>query len=198
MSDSHSYGRALRSTTLLGATSALSYLVGLVRVKVIAVLLGPSGVGIASLYISATGLISTIAGAGLPYSGVRSIAQAHGNDDQEGVSRISTALLRAAWCTGLVGLLFTVAASPWLSQLLFVTDAHALAIAAAGGTVLIGSLNGARISLIQGVQRIGDIARINVWTLFINTTLSTASISSFTQFESGERNSRSCWLHQVD
>ena len=67
-----------------------------------------------------------------------------------------------------------VAASPWLSQLLFVTDAHALAIAAAGGTVLIGSLNGARISLIQGVQRIGDIARINVWTLFINTTLTIA------------------------
>ncbi len=174
MSDSRSFGQALRSTTLLGATSALSYLVGLIRVKIIAVLLGPGGVGIASLYISATGLISTIAGAGLPYSGVRSIAQAHGNNDLEGVSRVATALVRAAWFTGLSGLLLTICASPWLSQLLFENDTHAVAISLTGATVLLGSLSGARTSLLQGTQRIGDIARISVSTLFINTALAIA------------------------
>ena len=44
-----SYRDILRSTSIMGGAQGLNYLVALVRVKLIAVLLGPAGVGLVSL-----------------------------------------------------------------------------------------------------------------------------------------------------
>ena len=60
MSGTDSYAQILRSSSIIGGALGLSYLVGLIRVKLIAVLLGPSGVGLVSLYTSAMGMIGMV------------------------------------------------------------------------------------------------------------------------------------------
>ena len=47
---SASYRRILKSSSIIGGASFLNIAIGLVRTKVLAVLLGPSGVGLVSLY----------------------------------------------------------------------------------------------------------------------------------------------------
>ena len=45
-----SYRRMLKTSSIIGGASVVNVLIGLVRTKVLAVLLGPTGVGLVSLY----------------------------------------------------------------------------------------------------------------------------------------------------
>ena len=55
---SASYRRILKSSSIIGGASFVNIAIGLVRTKVLAILLGPSGVGLVSLY---RGLLTTAA-----------------------------------------------------------------------------------------------------------------------------------------
>jgi PST family polysaccharide transporter len=56
-----SYGQILKSSSIVGGAQAINYVVGLLRTKAVALLLGPSGVGLVGLYVSAIGLVGTFA-----------------------------------------------------------------------------------------------------------------------------------------
>ena len=84
---SGSYGQILKSTALIGGTSVLNIMVGVARSKAIALILGPSGVGLNGIYGSITGMAELIAGMGISSSGVRQIAEAAGSGDQVRVAK---------------------------------------------------------------------------------------------------------------
>jgi enterobacterial common antigen flippase len=159
---SNSYGQILRSSSIVGGAQGISYVIAMIRVKLVAVLLGPAGVGLVGLYASITGLMGTIAGLGIDSSGVREVAEAHSSADPERIARTLKTLRRFCWITGLVGWLFTAALSYPLSVWTFDTPDRAWAIALLGGTILLGTLTGGQTALIQGTRRIGDLARLNV------------------------------------
>jgi antigen flippase len=108
--EKNTYGDILRASSIMGGAQALNYLVGMVRVKIIAVLLGPAGVGLIGLYSSALGLVGTVTSLGIASSGVREVALAHGQDDPQAVARTVKVLRRACWATGLLGWALSAAA----------------------------------------------------------------------------------------
>lgn len=158
----NSYGQILKSSSVIGGAQGLNYLIGMVRTKMVAVLLGPSGMGLVSLYVSATGLVETVARLGIDSSGVREVAEAHGSGNEEKIARTVKTLRRMCWLTGIFGWLLTAALSYPLSVWTFGSGERAWAIAILGVTILIGSLSGGQSSIIQGTRRIGDLARMNV------------------------------------
>src|SRR6187455_3153688 len=79
---SKSYGSILKATAILGSASAVSIVFGVIRTKLFAVFLGPSGVGLIGIYNSITSMISVLAGMGVNRSGVRQIAEASGGRDR--------------------------------------------------------------------------------------------------------------------
>ena len=70
--DEHSYGQLMRSWSVMGGSAILNYLISLLRVKIVAIYLGPSGVGLIGLYLSGTDLVATIFN-GISSSAVREI-----------------------------------------------------------------------------------------------------------------------------
>ena len=52
MSDGNSYSQVLRASSIIGGANGINYVVSLIRVKIVAVLLGPSGVGLIGLFQS--------------------------------------------------------------------------------------------------------------------------------------------------
>lgn len=158
----HSYGQILKSSSIIGGAQGINYLISMVRVKLVAVLLGPSGVGLVGLYVSATGLVSTVAGLGIGSSGVREVAEAHGTGKAEHIARTVKTLRRACWVTGILGWLLCAALSYPLSVYAFGSGEHVWAVAILGVTILIGTVSGGQSALIQGTRRIGDLARMNV------------------------------------
>src|SRR5690606_30077475 len=77
-----SYGQILKSTAMIGGSSLVNVAFSVLRMKAIAVLLGPGGVGLMSLYTSMADLTQTLAGLGIQASGVRQIAEAAGTGDE--------------------------------------------------------------------------------------------------------------------
>ncbi len=167
--EKNTYGDILRASSIMGGAQALNYLVGMVRVKIIAVLLGPAGVGLIGLYSSALGLVGTVTSLGIASSGVREVALTHGQNDPQAVARTVTVLRRACWATGLLGWAMAAAAAVPLSQWAFGDTAHSAAIAVLGVTLLLGAVSGGQTALLQGVRRIGDLARIQVLAMLLNT-----------------------------
>ena len=164
-----SYGQILKSSSIIGGAQGINYLIGMVRTKLVAVLLGPSGVGLVGLYQSATGLVGTIAGLGIGSSGVREVAEAYSQNDPNQIAQTVKTLRRACWVTGIFGWALTAALSYYLSLWTFGSGERAGAIALLGGTLLFGSISGGQTALLQGVRRIADIARINVASAICGT-----------------------------
>lgn len=166
-----SYRRILKTSSIIGGSSVINISIGLVRTKVLAMLLGPSGVGLISLY---TGLMSTsasIAGMGIGTVGARQIAEAHAGENAR-----TLAVARRAMFWGSLLLAGAGALAVWsLRGLLAVHILGGIEHAAVVGWLALGvalSVAGAsQGALIQGMRRIGDIARISVYGSILNTIL---------------------------
>lgn len=167
-----SYGQILKSTTLVGGSQVINILIGIVRTKFMAVLLGPGGVGLVGMYQAVTGIVGTVTGLGIGSSGVRQIAEAAGSGDETRIARTIYTLRRTALVLGLLGMITTMVLSPYLSRLTFGTEEHSWAIAVLGVTLLLGSVSGGQAALVQGMRRIADLASMSVLGALLGTVLS--------------------------
>ena len=95
-----SFARILRSSALMGGAQVVVLAAGFVRAKVIAMVLGASGVGLIGIFNAFSGNVATFAGWGLGTSGVRLIA---GATEEEKPAKI-TAVRRMGLLLSLLGL----------------------------------------------------------------------------------------------
>lgn len=163
-SEADGYRTIFKSSSVLGGSQGITYLLGVIRTKALAYLLGPSGIGLLSLYSSIVGTVGTLTAMGIGESAVREVAVAHGSGDPERLYRIAKITRRACFVTGLFGMILCVVLASPLSTYSFGTNEYALAIAILGLTLLLGSITRAEMSLIQGTGRFMDLARMNIVT----------------------------------
>lgn len=159
----------LRSTGVIGGSQVLNILFGIIRTKILAVLLGPGGFGIAGMYLSITSVVGTATGLGIRSSGVRQIAEAVGTADDERIARTITTLRRVSVITGLLGAVVLALAAFPLSRVSFGSTEHGWDLVLLSVTLLFASVAGGQVALIQGLRRIGDLARLSVWGAFFGT-----------------------------
>lgn len=177
MSEGNSYRQILRSSSIIGGASVINIVIGLVRMKAVAVLLGPAGVGLIGLLTNLVALASNVAGLGFGNVGTRQIAEAAGQDDPQ---RIAAARRALFW--GTLVLAFGGALLLWVMR--HVLAAHVLgdpSLASQVGwlslavalTVAAASQN----ALLNGLRRIGDIARMQVGSAVVATAIGLAAIA---------------------
>jgi PST family polysaccharide transporter len=170
--DEKSYGQIVKSSVLIGGSSVLNIGFSIVRTKAMALLLGPSGYGLFGIYDSICSLTRTVAGMGINTSGVRQIAEAVGSGDSHRIACTVMTLRRVAFYTGALGALFLLVCSKPVSLLTFGDDRHLAAIALLSLAVIFGDVSAGQGAVIQGMRRIGDLARMNVLGAFYGTVLS--------------------------
>ncbi|MCZ8131117.1 MAG: O-antigen translocase [Steroidobacteraceae bacterium] len=160
---SRSYVEILRSTVLIGGTSAVALLIGLVRTKAMAVLLGPAGFGLMGALTAIADLARSVADLGVNASGVRQIAEAVASGDEVRIATTATVLRRLSLALGLCGAAVLVAASPLVARATFGDGAHVGAVALLSLAVLLRLVSDGQGALLQGTRRIADLARFNVY-----------------------------------
>ncbi|MEK9776722.1 MAG: hypothetical protein VW339_11375, partial [Quisquiliibacterium sp.] len=74
VSSENSYAQILKASSIMGGAAGINLLLGMVRVKFAAVLIGTTGVGLIASFTAIQGLIGTLAGLGIHSSAVRDIA----------------------------------------------------------------------------------------------------------------------------
>jgi antigen flippase len=167
-----SYQQILKTSSIIGGAQGINYLIGMVRTKVVAILLGPAGVGLVGLYMSVTAMVTAVAGLGIGSSGVRDVAEATGSGDPERIGKTVRTLRRVCWVTGILGWVIMAIFSHPLSLWIFESSSHAWAISILGATVLLGEITTGQTAFIQGMRRIGDLARLNILSMISGTVIS--------------------------
>lgn len=124
------------------------------------------------LYGSISDLTQAVAGLGINSSGVRQIAEAAGSDDTERIARTATVLRRVAQAAGLIGAVILLALSGPVSVLTFGSMERRIGVALMAVAVLLNLVAGGQAALIQGMRRIGDLARMNVLGAFLGAVAS--------------------------
>lgn len=163
------YNRIIRSTTIIGGSSAINVVFRIIQAKAAALLIGPSGVGLMGLFSSALGLASTLAGMGLSTSGVRQIAEAAGSGDDARIARTVITFRRLALFFGLLGaLLFFILRKP-IARMTFGNEQYANALGWLAVALLFVTVSSAQSTFIRGMSRIADLARVSVLGIAIGT-----------------------------
>lgn len=157
-----SYRSVFKATSLFGGVQVYTILIEIIKSKIVAVLLGPTGVGIQGLYNTGTKMIQNLSSCGLSTSAVQSVAAANASGDLNTLSRIVTALRRLVWVTGLLGMLLVVCFSPLLSKSSFGDYAHIWGFVAISITLLFNQLNAGQKVVLQGTRRYRYMAKCSV------------------------------------
>jgi PST family polysaccharide transporter len=171
-----SYQQILKSSALIGGSTAFNMVFSIVRTKAMALLLGPTGVGLLGIYTSIADLVRNLAGLGINSSGVRQIAEAVGSGDTERIACTVTTLRRVALYSGSVGALLLVLLCKPVSWLTFRDYEHAGAIALLALVAFFLDISEAQKALVQGVRRIADLARMNILGALYGTVFSIAIV----------------------
>ncbi|MDB5536676.1 MAG: hypothetical protein JWQ65_1551 [Devosia sp.] len=163
------YGDIIKSTSLIGASSIVNIAMSVIRLKVLAVYLGPSGIALFGIYNVLLDLTSSMVGFGVQSSGVRQVAVSVSSDDKAKVARIERVLSLTSWVLGALGAGVLIAFARPLSTLSFGNEARASGVALLGFALMLRIVAGAPSALIQGHRRIGDLARMTVLGAVLNT-----------------------------
>jgi enterobacterial common antigen flippase len=167
-----SYVQILRSSALIGGSTLLGVAVAVIRTKAMAVMLGPAGVGLMGAYGAIADLARAAADMGVNQSGVRQVANAAGTCDEDRIARTAMVVRRTALVLGVAGaVLLAVLAAP-VAELTFARAGHAEDVVLLSLAVLLSVIAGGQTALLQGLRRIGDLARIGILGAVTGTLVS--------------------------
>ena len=157
-----SYRQIMKATSLFGGVQIFIILISIVRSKVIAVLLGPAGMGILGLLTSTIGVINSLTNFGLGTSAVKDIAAANSTENTQQISTIITVFRRLVWITGILGTVVTLILSRWLSQIAFGNKDYTLAFIWISLTLLFTQLSSGQLVILQGMRKLKYLAKANL------------------------------------
>lgn len=160
--EGRSYVDILKSSVLIGGSSAINIAIGVVRTKALAMLLGPAGYGVLGALTLIAELARSVAQVGLNSSGVRQIADAVATGDSNRVALTVVVLRRVSLLCALLGAILLATLAAPVSQLTFESTGHAESVATLSLAVFFSVVAGGQGALLQGMRRIADMARITV------------------------------------
>lgn len=157
-----SYRQIMKATSIFGGVQVFNIIITIIRSKFIAVLLGPTGMGIVGLLTATTGMITALTNFGLGTSAVKDVSAAHASGNSMRVSIVVTVLRRLVWFTGIFGALVTIIFSPLLSLIAFGNKDYTFAFIWLSATLLLNQISIGQNVLLQGTRQIKLLANAGV------------------------------------
>lgn len=154
-----SYRGILKATSLFGGVKVYEILIEIIKSKFIALLLGPTGVGVQGLYTSGTQMIQQLTALGLSQSAVRNVAEANGSGEKDKINRVVCALRKLVWITGILGMITVIAFSPILSESSFGDSTHIWGFVFVSVTLLINQISAGQKVILQGIRKFQYLAK---------------------------------------
>lgn len=156
------YKTVFKATALFGGVQVWQILIGIIRSKLVAVILGPAGMGITGLYTSSTELIKSCTSFGLSASAVKYIAEANGEGDNRKLSRVVAIFGKLMLLTGLLGMLAVIVFSPLLSKSAFGNYDYTVPFIVLSVTLLLFQLSAGKLSILQGTRKLKSLAKASL------------------------------------
>lgn len=153
-----SYGNIFKTTFLFGFVQVFKAVIAIVKNKLVAMLIGPEGMGLLGIFNSTVQMIQTGAGLGVNQSAVRDVAEAKGSGDHERVSRIIKVTNLVVIFTGLLGCLVTLILSHYLSVWTLGSTAYTVSYCILAIVVALNIINEGKQALLKGTRYLRALA----------------------------------------
>ena len=160
----------LKAMGLFGGLQVFGIISSIIRTKLIALWIGPAGVGLFGLYNAALDMISSATQLNLRNSAVREIAQY--GEERKSIDVIVGVIRRWAVLLGLLGSFIVLVGAPLLSRWTFGDNSHAMAFVWLSIVMLLYSLTGGESAILQGTRRLNQLAASSIWGTVIGTLIS--------------------------
>lgn len=157
-----SYRQIFKATSIFGGVQLFQVVIHLLKTKIIALVLGPAGIGLLGLLTSVVELMKTLVGVGLETGAVKELSEAVATDTPHAVTKALVTLRRCMWATAGAALLITLLIAPCLSIWSFGTKAYTLTFVILSIAVMFDVLNSGQIAALRGLRRIADLAKAKI------------------------------------
>lgn len=105
------YNHVIKYTGLFGGVQGITLMASIIRNKLVAVLLGPAGVGLISLYNTVITLLNNATNLGISFSAVRNVSEISQEKDPEALSRYVNVVRSWSLLTAFIGMFACVVLS---------------------------------------------------------------------------------------
>lgn len=167
-----SYSHVLKYTGIFGGVQGLNIVIGLVRNKLIALLLGPSGMGLASLFNSSINFVSQATNLGISFSAVKNISEVFDKGDEKRLLHIINMVRGWAIITALLGIMVCMVAGPLLSDYTFSWGNHTLHYVLLAPAVGLVAITGGETAILKGTRRLRSLAVIQIYSVIASLAIS--------------------------
>ncbi len=158
MENNNSYSHILKYTSLFGGVQVLNILMGLLRNKLVAVILGPMGMGLVALFSSTIKLVVDSTNFGLHISAVRQMSSAFDRGDKTLLRHEIHVFRHWIILTALLGLVVCAALSPLLSRWTFSFGNHTLHFVFLSPVVALTTLTVGETAVLKATRRLKELA----------------------------------------
>lgn len=159
----NSYTHILKYTGVFGGVQGANILLGMVRNKLVAMILGPEGIGLTALFNSTVKLVSDSTNLGLPMCAAREVAEAYEMGDKDYLGHKIEMVRTWSLLTALLGMFLCVVLSPLFDRWTFSWGNHTLHFILLSPVVGMIAIMGGELAILKGVRRLKALAVLSVY-----------------------------------
>ena len=165
----NSFRNILKNTSIFGGVQIFNILISAIRLKFVAVILGPSGMGIAGLYNTAALTLQQFASLGLNMSVVKEIG--HTKDNNSRLADLLAAIRPLIVMSGLLGALVCLLFPRLLSSLTFGDKSYTGGFLMLSAAVFFSIVGSAFMSVLQGLHSIKPLSKATLIGSIVGLTV---------------------------
>lgn len=159
------YSHVLKYAGLFGGVQGLNILIGLVRNKLVVLLLGTNGMGLVSLLTTAVNFMSQSTNLGLSASAVKNLSEHYGSGDQVAMRNYIGVVRSWSILTALLGMVVCVLAGPLMSQSTFSWGNHTMHFVLLAPAVALMALSGGETAILKATRQLRSLAVIQIYNV---------------------------------
>ena len=164
----------LKTTAAVGGGQIITILSGIIKTKVAALILGPSGIGVLGLLTIVADMIRSLSSIGIPLSGVREISVAESSLDKQKINLSIEIFNKWIVLTAILGTLVCALLSFPLSFYLFKNYNYGWEIFFLGLAVFFSTLSAGRLGVLQGKRAISSMIKAGLYGNILSAVFSIA------------------------
>lgn len=184
MNKSKDYSHIIKYASIFGGIQGLCIITNIVRNKFVAMILGPMGMGLASLFNSTSNLFYSFVNLGLPTSGVKSISALSEELDLENIDKENvtptrnklheTVSLLRSWSLlmAVFGTLLCAVFGSLLDTMTFSWGSHVLHYIALSPAVAFLVIGATEMAILKGIKKLECLGTISFLNIIIALTTS--------------------------
>lgn len=153
------YRSIFKATSLFGGVKIFEIIISILRSKIVAMLIGPSGLGIMGLFTSGISLVQSATQLGLNQSAVRNVSEAYASSDHNRINFTITVLRKLVRFTGLLGMLAMIIFSSLLSKSSFGSYDYVISFCCLSVVLFCNQISGGQQVLLQGTRKLKYLAK---------------------------------------